>query len=81
MTRVVLDKGTPGFYTNRQKINIGVNTAQTGVRGQRSDLQTLQPVPAVSGCTDLQQLQDSDEDVGVVVGQDAGHELVHVIQL
>lgn len=45
------------------------------------DLQTVEPVPAVGGFPDVQELQDSDEDVGVVVRKSAGQQAVRVIQL
>lgn len=46
-----------------------------------SDLQAVKPVPAVGGVFDLEELQDSDEHVGVVIRQRAGQQAVSVIQL
>ncbi len=46
-----------------------------------SDLQAVQPVPAVGGVFDLEELQDSDEHVGVVIRQRTGQQAVSVIQL
>lgn len=46
-----------------------------------SDLQAVQPAPAAGGVFDLEELQDSDEQVGVVVRQRAGQQAVHVVQL
>lgn len=41
----------------------------------------MQPVPATRGVADLQELQDSDEHVGVVIRQRAGQQAVDVVQL
>lgn len=46
-----------------------------------SDLQAAQPVPAAGGIADLEELQDSHEDVGVVIWQHAGQQAVDVVQL
>ena len=52
-----------------------------GARGQRSDLQAVQPVPSVGGVSDREQLQDSDEHVGVVVRQRTRQQAVCVVQV
>lgn len=56
-------------------------TSATLLSSSGSDLQTVQPVPAAGGVSDLEELQDSDKHVGVVVRQSAGQQAVGVIQL
>lgn len=41
----------------------------------------MEPVPVVGGFFDVYELQDSDEDVGVVIRKSAGQQAVCVIQL
>lgn len=41
----------------------------------------MQPVPAAGGVLDPEQLQDSDEHVGVVIRQRARQQAVAVVQL
>lgn len=47
----------------------------------QADLQAVQPVPAAGGVYELEELQDSDEHVGVVIRQRAGQQTVSVVQL
>lgn len=58
-----------------------MNLPQREPSGSGSDLQAVQPVPAVGGVADLEELQDSNKHLGVVVGQSAGQQAVGVIQL
>lgn len=44
-------------------------------------LQAVQPVPAVGGITDVEELQDTDKHVGVVVRQRAGQQAVNVVSM
>lgn len=44
-------------------------------------LEAVQPVPAVGGVTDVEELQHTDEDVGVVVRQRAGQQAVNVVSV
>lgn len=41
----------------------------------------MQPVPATGGVTDVEELQDSYERVGVVVRQSAGQQAVNVVSM
>lgn len=44
-------------------------------------LKAVQPVPAVGGVTDVEELQHTHEHVGVVVRQRAGQQAVNVVSL
>lgn len=48
---------------------------------KNTHLQAVQPVPAIGGITDVEELQDTDEHVGVVVRQCAGQQAVNVVSM
>lgn len=46
-----------------------------------SNLQGLQPIPAVCGVLDLEELNHSDKRVGVVIRQRASQQALNVVQM
>lgn len=50
-------------------------------KNTHTHLEAVQPVPAIGGITDVEELKDTDEHVGVVVRQRTGQQAVNVVSM